>query len=140
MEIKKILEIFVEPWQISENKLEVKRDGLLENNVPWTRINGKRKMLWLPNWFNFIEFPQNQVDLFIFENIEDFKQKWGAFDHLNIPVWYLETEENVLLLKVICPRVNAIYTLLIGDSKIEDIPGITDFKVINAKSFIKNID
>jgi len=77
MEIKKILEIFVEPWQISENKLEVKRDGLLENNAPWTRINGKRKMLGLPNWFNFIEFPQEQVDLFIFENIEDFKQNRG---------------------------------------------------------------
>jgi len=44
------------------------------------------------------------------------------------------------LLKVVCPRVNAIYTLLIGDSKIEDVPGITDFKIINAKSFIKNID
>lgn len=135
-----ILKTFIYPWQVNENNVSLNRNGLLENNAPGTRMNWKRIMLGLPTWFNTIDLPQEQVDLFIFESVEEFLTEWWPFDHLNIPIWYIETKKKVLIIKVVCPRVNAIYTILIGDAKLKDIPNDSGIEPKDVSKFIKEIN
>jgi len=143
MNKQKILEEFIIPWQVWDNT-KIRKDGFVENNIPGTWVlwgSGIISfMLWMPVWFNKVNFRQKNAEIFIFENLEEFEKSDWELNFLNIPVWYLEHEQWVLFIRVFCPRTNMSFILMIYWVKMEQIKNISWIQPLNVGLFQNQIN
>lgn len=143
MNKQEILEEFILPWQVWDN-IKIRWDGFVENNIPGTWVLGRSWiisfMLWMPIWFNKVNFRQKNAEIFIFESLEEFEKSNWEFNFLNIPVWYLEHESWILFIRVFCPRTNMSFILMIYWWKINNIKNNSWINPIDVSKYQWEID
>jgi len=117
--MKNMVEKFLCPGCVNGSSTECGMFSIEEqrckNHVAGTIVFWRKIILGMPKGFNISE----NTKVLLYKSQEE-QEKNFVFDIFNLPVWVYK-EENYLFVKVLSPRVNKVYIMVIENGDIEKI-------------------